>query len=226
MNSINQNIILKNYFKILEEVNKHNATLVVVTKNISPEDIMILHEAGARDFGENRIQEWENKKNKLPSDIRWHIIGPLQSNKVKKVIHNVHLIHSIDREKILRLINEKCVALNKIMDCLLEIHIAEETTKRGFPPEEILNFYKERKWQQYPNLRICGLMGMATFTSDVSKITKEFKLLRNLLEEIRANYDPPEYFKHLSMGMSNDWQIALREGATIVRIGSAIFMNK
>ncbi len=223
MNSFKE--IIKRFEYIKSKAESYNAKVVVVTKNIPSSMVRILYDASHRDFGENRVQEWLSKKAELPQDINWHIIGPLQSNKVKKVTGKVFLIHSVDREKILELIDRSASSLNVVVDCLLEVHLAREETKHGFSAQEILSLFERKRpvSESYKNVRILGLMTMASFTDDRKQIRNEFKALRELGEQIKSMYGVPSYFSHLSMGMSNDWEIALEEGATIIRVGTAIW---
>ena len=191
--------------------------LVAVSKFKPVEAIREAYEAGQRSFGENRPQELAAKAPQLPGDIVWHFIGHLQTNKVKMVVPYAHLIHSVDSERLLAEIDKAARAAGKVMDCLLEIHIAEEQTKQGFTPDEAVALAKEAG--RYPNIRLCGVMGMATFTDDREQVRREFRSLKAVSE--RLSFLPG--CDTVSMGMSGDWPIAVEEGTTIVRIGTAIF---
>lgn len=198
--------------------------LVAVTKNKTTDIISELYNLGHRDFGENRVQELSKKYQELPKDIKWHMIGHLQTNKVKYIASFVHLIHSVHSISLLEEINKRALQNNRTIDCLLEVHIAKEHTKSGFSEEELLDFFRHFSIDTYNNIRICGLMGMATYTSDFQVIEQEFFKLKNLFSFYKDNYFADiEYFKHLSMGMSNDYIYAIKHGATIVRLGSILF---
>ena len=191
--------------------------LVAVSKFKPVEAIREAYEAGQRSFGENRPQELAAKAPQLPDDIVWHFIGHLQTNKVKMVVPYAHLIHSVDSERLLAEIDKAARAAGKVMDCLLEIHIAEEQTKQGFTPDEAVALAKEAG--RYPNIRLRGVMGMATFTDDREQVRREFRSLKAVSE--RLSFLPG--CDTVSMGMSGDWPVAVEFGATIVRIGTAIF---
>lgn len=191
--------------------------LVAVSKYKPVEDILEAYGAGQRAFGENRPQELAAKAQALPKDIEWHFIGHLQSNKIKLVLPYASLIHSVDSEKLLSAINSAAAAAGTTASCLLEVHIASEESKQGFLPEEAAGIISRRA--EWPSVRFRGLMGMGTFTDDKAKVRSEFRTLSELFRSI----PPFEGFDTLSMGMSEDWPIAVEEGTTIVRIGTAIF---
>ncbi len=191
--------------------------LVAVSKFKPVEDIRLAYDAGQRAFGENRPQELALKAPLLPADIQWHFIGHLQTNKVKLILPYVTLIHSVDSERLLAEIDKQARALGKTVDCLLEVHIARETTKQGFLPEEAEAI--ARHMGEYPNVRLRGVMGMATFTDDFEEVRQEFRTLKALSQRLS---DIPGC-DQVSMGMSEDWRIAVEEGTTIVRIGTFIF---
>jgi pyridoxal phosphate enzyme (YggS family) len=190
-------------------------TLVVVTKNQPLEAIRAVYEQGARQFGENRVQELLAKKPLLPSDIQWHLIGHLQTNKVKAVLPHIKLLHSLDRESLLEEIRKRAV---EPIPCLIEVKIAQEPTKHGVLPEMLLSFAE--KVLSEPKVHLRGLMGMATFTSDRAQIRREFRTLYRLFEELRRLHPAADI---LSMGMSQDFEIAIEEGSTLVRVGTAVF---
>lgn len=191
--------------------------LVAVSKFKPAADILEAYEAGQRAFGENRPQELAAKARQLPEDIAWHFIGHLQTNKVKLVVPCATLIQSVDSERLLAEIDRAARAAGKVMDCLLEIHIAEEASKQGFTADEAVAVAREAA--RFPNVRLCGVMGMATFTDDADRIRREFQALKAVSEKLAFLPD----CNRISMGMSGDWRIAVEEGTTIVRIGTSIF---
>lgn len=196
------------------------ATLVAVSKTKTAEDILELYNLDQRDFGENYVQELVDKEAALPKDIRWHFIGHLQSNKVKYIAPFVHLIHGVDSESLLKEINKQAVKSNRIIDCLLQVHIATEETKFGFDENELLNL----KTAPFENVHIKGLMGMASFSDDMNLVRSEFKKLKMLFDKYAQTLNlTPSTFNLLSMGMSGDYKIALEEGSNMVRIGSLLF---
>jgi len=211
---------LKNVKQELPE----NVRLVAISKTKPDEAILEAYEAGQKVFGENRVQELTQKHEELPKDIKWHMVGHLQSNKVKYIAPFVNLIHGIDKAKLIKEINKQAKKHNRVIDVLLQFHIAEEETKFGFNYEEAEEMMKNPKFKEYENVRICGVMGMATFTDDEKQIRKEFKQLAQFFHQLKSNYfKDSESFKEISMGMTNDYKIAIEEGATLVRIGSLIF---
>jgi pyridoxal phosphate enzyme (YggS family) len=196
-------------------------TLVAVSKHKPINDISVLYDLGQRDFGENYVQELVDKYTTLPKDIRWHFIGHLQSNKVKYIAPFVHMIHGVDSLKLLREINKQAAGCNRTINCLLQVHIAQEETKFGMNESEIKESLSVST--ELTNLRICGLMGMASFSNDLDLVRTEFRLLKTLYDRYRiwaANHAP---WTVLSMGMSGDYTIAIEEGSTLVRIGSLFF---
>ncbi|MCD7937452.1 MAG: YggS family pyridoxal phosphate-dependent enzyme [Tannerellaceae bacterium] len=199
-------------------------TLVAVSKFHPMEALTEAYEAGQRIFGESRAQELKAKQAVLPKDIEWHFIGPLQSNKVKDIAAYIHTIHSIDSLKLVQEVNKQALRHNRTIRVLLEIHVATEDSKHGFSPEEVLAFLANEEWKTFSNIRITGLMGMATFTDDEELVRSEFRQLKELFDSIRATWfpDDPE-FSVLSMGMSDDYPVALEEGSTMIRVGSKIF---
>lgn len=195
--------------------------LVAVSKFKSVEAIKEAYEAGQRSFGENRPQEMASKAGELPSDIEWHFIGHLQTNKIKFVLPYASLIHSVDSERLLCAINAAAAQTECRAACLLEVHIASEESKQGFSEEEIMAL--SSRFDEFQHISFRGVMGMATRTSDSEKIRSEFRTLKRISDTIRASR--PD-FSHISMGMSGDWKIAVEEGATIVRIGTTIFGSR
>jgi pyridoxal phosphate enzyme (YggS family) len=215
---------LDRYQKIIKEIRPYNAQLIAVSKNKPVADISALYELGQRDFGENKVQEMSEKHELLPKDINWHFIGHLQTNKVKYIAPFVALIHGVDSLRLLEEINKQALKSNRIIPCLLQIHIATEETKFGMDNDELLSLLSSPTYRCLPNTQICGLMGMATNTDDTAQVEKEFASLKALFDKLKTDHfsDKP-YFKDLSMGMSSDYHIALRHGATLIRIGSDIF---
>ncbi|MFA0962765.1 YggS family pyridoxal phosphate-dependent enzyme [Roseivirga sp. BDSF3-8] len=216
--------IRENIERFTEELEKNGTRLCAVSKTKPVEDIKEAYEAGQRVFGENKAQEMAAKQEELPDDIQWHMIGHLQRNKVKYIAPFVSLIHSVDSERLLREVNKQGAKAERVIPCLLQVHIAEEETKFGLDREEVLALLKPETLQELPNVEIRGLMGMATNTDDEALVRKEFKSLKGLFDEIKENHSSEQVtMKELSMGMSGDYQIAMEEGSTLVRIGSAIF---
>ncbi len=198
--------------------------LVAVSKTKPNDLIMEAYQAGFKDFGENKIQDLVEKYETLPKDIRWHMIGHLQRNKVKYIAHFIHLIHAVDSLKLLKEIDKQGKKHNKVINCLLQIHIAQETSKFGLDTAELKALLHSEDFASMENVKIVGLMGMATNTVDNSLIRKEFQSLKELFESIKSNYNLPNLLmQEISMGMSGDFTIAIEEGSTMVRVGSAIF---
>jgi pyridoxal phosphate enzyme (YggS family) len=206
--------VIKN---LLEE---KQVTLVAVSKTKPVLDILELYDLGQRDFGENYVQETVSKAGQLPKDIRWHYIGHLQTNKVKLIAPFVQLIHGVDSLKLLEEINKQGEKFGRVIDCLLQVHIAQEETKFGLNEEELDALIKQYVDQPMPNARVCGLMGMASFIDDMSKVREEFQNLKRFFDRLTTN---DSRLTTLSMGMSNDYTIAIEEGSNMVRIGSLLF---
>ena len=206
-------------------------TLVAVSKTKPDDDVMAAYDAGQRDFGENRVQELAGKAQRLPKDIRWHMIGHIQTNKIKDFLPFVHLVHGVDRRKVLDVMEKEAAKLSRPIDLLLQVHIAEESTKFGFDAEELLDVAQPEVWAAYPHLRPVGLMGMATFTDDQDQVRREFASLAELYEKVATQLAPlaeerGASWDILSMGMSGDWTLAAEEGSTMVRVGSSIFGHR
>jgi len=198
--------------------------LVAVSKTKPVSDVMVAYNSGQRCFGENRVQELLKKKDLLPSDIEWHLIGHLQSNKVKYIVPFITMIQSVDSFKLLSIVNMEAFRADIVIDCLLQVHIAMEETKYGFSINELTEMVDLKEFIELKNIRVCGLMGMATYTTDTELIRKEFKYLAGCFKTLKnKKYVEMPYFKEISMGMSGDFKIAVEEGSTIVRIGSKIF---
>jgi pyridoxal phosphate enzyme (YggS family) len=198
--------------------------LVAVSKTKSPAEILEAYETGHRMFGENRVQELVDKAGILPGDIQWHLVGHLQTNKVKYIAPFVCMIHSVDSMKLLMTVNKEAEKINRIQDCLFQIHIAREETKFGFSEQELKDLLNSSEFYDQKNVRICGLMGMATFTDNEKMIREEFQYLMKIFQEIKDHYfRQQDHFGELSMGMSGDYRIAIEEGSTMIRIGTIIF---
>jgi PLP dependent protein len=197
--------------------------LIAVSKTFPPETVLEAYQTGHRDFGENRVQELLPKSEALPKDIRWHLIGHLQTNKVKYVAPFVHLIHSVDTEKLLAEINKQAKKINRGIPVLLQVFIAKEETKFGFSFEEAEAILKSNPALKYPHVRIEGLMGMATNTENTEQVRNEFRSLRLFFDRLNTQYSK---LQTLSMGMSGDWKIATEEGSNMIRIGSSIFSRR
>jgi len=210
------------YEQLIADLGSHHVTLVAVSKTKSVEEIKELYDLGQKDFGENYVQEVTEKQSQLPNDIRWHFIGHLQSNKVKQITSFIHLIQSVDSLKLLQEINKQGKKNDRVIDCLLQVHIAQEETKFGLDESE-LNDLLNNSISQYQNIRICGLMGMASLTDDMEKVRSEFRYLRSIFEKHAKLQTSNIKLQTLSMGMSSDYFVAIEEGSNMVRIGSLIF---
>ncbi|MCR9098684.1 MAG: YggS family pyridoxal phosphate-dependent enzyme [bacterium] len=213
-----------NFKELQQQLAQTNTRLIAVSKTKPHEQIMELYDLGQRDFGENRVQEMADKYEALPKDIRWHLIGHLQTNKVKYMAEFVHLVHSVDRQKVLKEINKRAKQSGRVIDCLLQFHIAEEESKFGFDLPEAQAMLESPAFQNFEHVRICGVMGMATFTDDEDKVRREFQALHRIFDTLReAYFSGQPHFKEISMGMSGDYPLAQEEGSTMVRIGSLLF---
>jgi len=213
------------YEQLIADLNSHRVTLVAVSKTKSVEEIKELYDLGQKDFGENYVQELAEKQSQLPKDIRWHFIGHLQSNKVKQIAPFIHLVHAVDSLKLLQEINRQGKKNDRVIDCLLQVHIAQEETKFGLDENELktLASTNANELHQLQNVRIVGLMGMASFTDDMEKVRIEFRYLKRLFETYAKLPIDNCQLTILSMGMSSDYFVAIEEGTTMVRIGSLIF---
>lgn len=211
------------FLEISAKIRAKGAKLIAVSKTRPPEDILNMYNLGQRDFGENRVQELVSKYESLPKDIHWHMIGRLQRNKVKFIVPFVACIHSMDSIELLTEIEKQAAKMGKTVDCLLQFHIATESTKAGFAQEEAFGWSTET-FSAFSHIRFCGVMGMATFTADEEQIRAEFRKLRQIFGHLKTGIfkDNPA-FKEISMGMSDDYHIALEEGSTMVRIGTLLF---
>lgn len=218
MSSISENI-----HKLMKEL-PPGVKVVAVTKTRTPEEALEAYNAGMRIFGENRVQEMSSKKSMMPHDILWHLIGHLQSNKVKLAVSAASVIESVDSVRLLRMIDSEASAQGRTVDCLLQFHIAGEETKSGFSPDEA----RETDWalvaSSLSSARICGVMGMASFTDDMVKVREEFRILAGLFRQMReVHFAGNSHFREISMGMSGDWRVAVEEGSTMIRVGTLIF---
>jgi pyridoxal phosphate enzyme (YggS family) len=219
-------MIREQLHNVLEEIPKH-VTLVAVSKTKPASAIEEAYAAGQRHYGENKVQELVEKAEQLPKDIHWHLIGHLQTNKVKYVAPFVALIHSVDSLKLLLEINRQAAKNNRVIPVLLQFHIAQEETKFGFSLEEVLELLNSDEFKNLGNIRIDGVMGMASFTDDEALIRKEFKLLKTYFDELKSTFfSEKNYFSICSMGMSGDYKIAIEEGSTMIRVGSSIFGSR
>jgi pyridoxal phosphate enzyme (YggS family) len=217
----------ENYQQLLSETKEKGATLVAVSKTKPVSDILSLYELGQRDFGENYVQELVEKQTQLPSDIRWHYIGHLQRNKVKFIAPFVHLIHGVDSFRLLQEISKQADKLDRTIQCLLQIHIAAEETKFGMDEAELKDCLDSvangRATGQFQHIRILGLMGMASFSEDREQVRSELAGLQSMLKKVEPRLDLHGAAPILSMGMSADYDLALKEGSNMIRIGSSLF---
>jgi len=219
--------IKENLKQIKNTFFKPDCKLIAVSKTKPVAELMEAYDAGIRDFGENKVQELVEKQEQMPKDIQWHMIGHLQRNKVKYIAPFVHLIHGVDSYKLLKEINKQAKKVDRIIPCLLQVHIAKEESKFGFDEKELMELVKGDEIKELKNVKIEGLMGMATFTENEQTIRSEFSALREIKEKLDDKALPDHIkMKELSMGMSGDYLIAQKEGSTMVRIGSAIFGSR
>ncbi|MFZ5978405.1 MULTISPECIES: YggS family pyridoxal phosphate-dependent enzyme [Hydrotalea] len=216
-------VAIETYQNILQELNARHTRLIAVSKTKPGEDILTLYHLGQKDFGENYVQELVDKATKLPTDIQWHFIGHLQKNKVKYIAPFVYLIHGVDSLSLLAEINKQAQKCNRVIDCLLQIYIAKEETKFGLNAEELIEILSTVQSGIFSSIRLKGLMGMASFTENQSQIESEFQYLKHLFESCKKKYQKLSDFTILSMGMSNDYKIAIACGSNMVRIGSLLF---
>jgi pyridoxal phosphate enzyme (YggS family) len=201
-----------------------NTTLIAVSKTKPLADLQEAYNAGQRHFGENKVQEMVEKARQLPPDTHWHLIGHLQTNKVKYMAGFVHLIHGVDSLKLLQEIDKQARKVGRVQDVLLQFYIAQEETKFGLELQEAKAILDSLEFKQLKNIQICGVMGMASNTSDQTQVASEFRTLKQIFETLSNNYFQGQtYFKEISMGMSGDYQLAIQNGSTMVRVGSKIF---
>lgn len=212
---------VQRYQEMVAELRAKHVQLVAVSKTKPVEDIQALYDLGQRDFGENYIQELVEKETLLPKDIRWHSIGHLQTNKVKYIAPFVHLVHGVDSWKLLKEINKQGDKYNRVIDCLLQVHIAQEETKFGMDENEVREVLA--KSPELTHIRLRGMMGMASFTLNEEKVRNEFRYLKKLYDSCTTSIPDPSHWNILSMGMSGDYTTAIEEGSTMVRVGSLLF---
>lgn len=216
-------MIKDNLIETLKTIPEH-VQLVAVSKTKPNEDLMEAYHADQRVFGENKVQELTTKYEELPKDIQWHMIGHLQRNKVKYIAPFVSMIHAVDSVRLLKEINKQAKKNNCIIDCLLQFHIAEESTKFGLDLAEAKELLSSDEFKAMENISVCGIMGMATFTDNEEQVRREFRELKKIFNELKETFfKANDSFKEISMGMSGDYKIAIEEGSTMVRIGSSIF---
>jgi len=216
--------MIKDGLLTLKDTLPSSVTLVAVSKTKPVADIMEAYEAGHRIFGENKVQEMTTKHEEMPKDIEWHLIGHLQSNKVKYIAPFVSMIHSVDSFKLLKEINKQAKKHERTIEVLLQFHIAEESSKFGLSMEEATEILSSPVFIELENISVVGVMGMATFTKDTEQVRDEFRTLENYFNVLKSHYFKfNDAFQHISMGMSGDYEIAIEEGSTMVRVGSAIF---
>ena len=213
---------LKNIYEELPE----NVHLVAVSKTKPVSDLMEAYQGGQRIFGENKIQEMTDKWEQMPKDVQWHMIGHVQTNKVKYMAPYVSLIHGVDSLKLLKEINKQAKKWRRVIPCLLQVYIATEETKFGLAQDELLEIIHSEEFKVLEHIKVIGLMGMASFTEDQEKIRKEFQFLKDVFDYLQPYQLSNCHFQHLSMGMSSDYKIAIESGSTIVRIGRNIFGNR
>ena len=211
------------YEEIIQELIPKNVSVVAVSKTKTTEAIKQLYELGQRDFGENYVQELVDKQSLLPTDIRWHFIGHLQTNKAKYIAPFIHLIHGVDSFKLLKELNKQALKSQRIIKLLLQVHIAEEETKFGLDAHELSEIINSDELRELKNVEVVGLMGMASFTENKEQVRKEFRYLKNLFDKHAKAQTANYKMQFLSMGMSSDYKIAIEEGGNLVRIGSLIF---
>lgn len=216
---------ISNRIKSITSTFPETVKLIAVSKTHPAEAVQEAYDGGQRIFGENKVQEMTEKYELLPKDIKWHLIGHLQTNKVKYIAPFVSMIHSIDSLKLLKEVDKRAKQNDRVIDCLLQVYIADEETKFGLLPSETRELLASDEIQKLENIRIVGLMGMATFTDDMNQIEREFASLKTLFEELSSSieHSPQWQPKEISMGMSSDYELAIKHGSTLVRIGSSIF---
>ena len=213
--------IRKKISDVLKEIG-NNVTLVAVSKTKPDTLIKDAYDFGQRDFGENKVQDLKAKAERLPKDIRWHMIGRIQTNKIKDFIGFVHLIHGVDRTKVLTIIDKEARKAGRIVDILIQVHISQEETKAGFSIPELMDLVKNNNLNNYENIRVRGLMGMASFTDNENQITHEFSIIKELFDQLKRKRNS-SHFDILSTGMSGDFKIAIKEGSNMIRLGTALF---
>lgn len=217
--------IVQNLQKVQSSI-PHSVTLVAVSKTKPDQDIMACYEVGQRVFGENKVQELSGKYERLPKDIQWHMIGHLQTNKVKYIAPFVSLIHGVDSFKLLVEINKQAIKNNRIIPVLLQFHIAQEETKFGLSLEEAKSIITSTDFEKLKNVELQGVMGMASYTENEAQVAKEFGILKDIFDDLKQQANLSSRFQTISMGMSGDYQIAIKQGSNMIRVGSTIFGNR
>jgi len=216
--------IAANISALRGELESINVRLIAVSKTKTNEEILEAYEAGQREFGENQVQELVEKQKTLPKDIHWHLVGHLQTNKVKLVAPFISLIHSVDSLKLLQEINKQALKNQRVIDCLLQIYIADEDTKFGLDFDEAIELLRSAEFSELKNIRITGIMGIASNTDNLKRIAEEFYELKTLFKGLKESFfRKDDYFQEISMGMSSDYKVAIEQGSTMVRLGSNIF---
>ena len=216
--------IAANISALRGELESINVQLIAVSKTKTNEEILEAYEAGQREFGENQVQELVEKQKTLPKDIHWHLVGHLQTNKVKLVAPFISLIHSVDSLKLLQEINKQALKNQRVIDCLLQIYIADEDTKFGLDFDEAIELLRSAEFSELKNIRITGIMGIASNTDNLKRIAEEFYELKTLFKGLKESFfRKDDYFQEISMGMSSDYKVAIEQGSTMVRLGSNIF---
>ena len=218
-------MIRENLQHILKDI-PSNVVLVAVSKTKPNEDILTAYDNGQRHFGENKVQELNQKQQQLPKDINWHMIGHLQTNKVKYIAPFIHLIHGVDSIKLLKEINKQAKKSNRTIECLLQFHIASEQSKFGLSRAQAIEIILSDEFNALNNVRVKGVMGMASFTSDHNQVEEEFSVLKAIFDELKNIIPYPNSFDCISMGMSGDYKIAIKKGSNMIRIGSTIFGSR
>ena len=218
-------MIRENLQHILNDI-PSNVVLVAVSKTKPNEDILTAYDSGQRHFGENKVQELNQKQQQLPKDINWHMIGHLQTNKVKYIAPFIHLIHGVDSIKLLKEINKQAKKNNRTIECLLQFHIASEQSKFGLSRAQAIEIIHSDEFDALNNVCVKGVMGMASFTSDHNQVEEEFSVLKAIFDELKNIIPYPNSFNCISMGMSGDYKIAIKKGSNMIRIGSTIFGSR
>ena len=218
-------MIRENLQHILKDI-PSNVVLVAVSKTKPNEDILTAYDSGQRHFGENKVQELNQKQQQLPKDINWHMIGHLQTNKVKYIAPFIHLIHGVDSIKLLKEINKQAKKSNRTIECLLQFHIASEQSKFGLSRDQAIEIILSDEFNALNNVCIKGVMGMASFSSDHNQVEEEFSVLKAIFDELKNIIPYPNSFDCISMGMSGDYKIAIKKGSNMIRIGSTIFGSR
>jgi PLP dependent protein len=224
---MNLNEITANSYLKINSSLPSSVKLIAISKTHPANIILDFYKLGQKAFGENKVQELLSKYEALPKDIEWHMVGHMQTNKVKYIAPFISYIHSIDSLKLLEIINNEAQKSNRIINCLCEVHIAKEESKFGLDEKGLISLFSSNTYKTFENIRIVGLMGMATFTNNMDLVRTEFKTLSEIFKRIKEQFFPDDvHFKELSMGMSDDYMIAIEEGSTMIRLGTILFGNR